>query len=200
MNQIEEPSYIEGENWEIFNNFYFVSDHGRVWSLYYSRLIKFFINPGGYACAHIIGARSLLIHILIGDMFLSAPKADQTQMNHKNGNRSDNRISNLEWCTPSENIKHSYAELGRESPTKGKSGKLHHNFGKTGANWKTSKPVIRVAENGEEKYYPSMNDAVRDGFVANNIRKVLTGVRKKAHGYFWKRPDTESVSPTESYL
>jgi len=47
-------------------------------------------------------------------MFLgSAP--DSYQVNHKNGDRTDNHVENLEWVTCSENAKHSFRVLGRKA-------------------------------------------------------------------------------------
>lgn len=44
----------------------------------------------------------------------------KTQVNHKKGKRDDNRPSQLEWMTPSENIKHSFDVLGKVPHNKGK--------------------------------------------------------------------------------
>lgn len=51
-----------------------------------------------------------LAHRLVAKAFLAQPSEKHTQVNHKNKNRSDNRIVNLEWVTPSENARHSKRE------------------------------------------------------------------------------------------
>lgn len=47
------------------------------------------------------------IHTFIAKLFIEN-KLNKTQVNHKNGNKFDYSINNLEWCTPSENMKHAY--------------------------------------------------------------------------------------------
>ncbi|CAE7357872.1 unnamed protein product [Symbiodinium natans] len=58
----------------------------------------------------IIEQRSLLVHRLVARAFLGIPPSpSHSQVNHKDGNRSNNRVQNLEYLTPTENMVHSYA-------------------------------------------------------------------------------------------
>jgi len=112
---------------EGYKGYYQVSDHGRVKSLERKvkgkmglRLINIRIMRGGYAN----GYRTIelsknsrcpkaYIHRLVCTAFLLNPENKRT-INHKDGNKLNNKKSNLEWATDSENSLHSFRELGRK--------------------------------------------------------------------------------------
>lgn len=61
------------------------------------------------------------VHRIIAVAFIAKPEHlkdvhyEELEVNHKDGNKSNNRIDNLEWCTPSENAQHVYDELGHKN-------------------------------------------------------------------------------------
>ncbi len=63
------------------------------------------------------------VHRLVAKTFLPNPD-NLPEVNHKNGNKKDNRVGNLEWCTSSHNSKHSFAN-GLQVPKRGEQTHSH---------------------------------------------------------------------------
>lgn len=64
-------------------------------------------------------SRSRYVHRLVAETFITNPE-NKKYINHKDGDKNNNCIDNLEWCTASENLIHSFRVLGRTSnPPKG---------------------------------------------------------------------------------
>ena len=63
--------------------------------------------------------RCVCSHRFIAKAFIPNPE-NLPEVNHKNGNKTDNRPENLEWVTSSQNHKHAYDVLRKQSGAKGK--------------------------------------------------------------------------------
>lgn len=61
--------------------------------------------------------KGLYFHRLVAICFISNPE-NKIEVNHIDGNKSNNNVSNLEWCSKSENMIHSY-KTGLHKPTRG---------------------------------------------------------------------------------
>lgn len=101
--------------WNAVHNFvgkYAVSDEGEVMSMNYAKSgLPGIMKPSigrGYLGVELCDQRRYTIHRLVCEAFLG-PRPAGMQINHKNGNKLDNRLENLEYCTASENRRHAFA-------------------------------------------------------------------------------------------
>lgn len=65
------------------------------------------------------------VHRLVAEYYVPNPNG-YSEVNHIDGDKSNNDFTNLEWCTHAQNVQHSYAYLNREV----KRGEAHHLYGK----------------------------------------------------------------------
>ena len=90
---------------------YMISNLGRVYSKISDKFLKTFINNSGYECIR-LGKRkdkkSFTIHRLVAKYFIPNTNTNKTEVNHKDGIKTHNYMTNLEWITSSENKKHAF--------------------------------------------------------------------------------------------
>lgn len=93
---------------------YAVSDDGRVWSYKTEQWLKPSLTSRGYPCVR-LNQKTYNVHRLVAEAFCDKPEGCD-QVNHINGDKTDNHSENLEWVTMSQNHKHAFA-TGLRTPS-----------------------------------------------------------------------------------
>lgn len=94
------------EDGVIVDQYYLLFNNGDIFATDTAHKLKPNINKGGYLFVQLNG-HIRKIHRLIAENFIPNP-LNKPCVNHKDGIKTNNNISNLEWCTQSENVKHAY--------------------------------------------------------------------------------------------
>lgn len=168
---------------EYFGNSYVITEDGILTNTTSGKSIKFRKDFNGYlACNIVVNGKRVtrFQHKMLAIKFLPNPER-KLEVNHIDGNKSNNNLSNLEWTTKSENMLHSTHILGNPKPPSHK--------GRTGKLCKHSKPVIAKPIDGEEILsFESARDAVRlsgGKFHGWGINQSIKGIYKQHQGYIW---------------
>lgn len=176
--EITRPIQEASEEWKVIKDFprYMISSYGRVFSTKRNKILKPY-NSGGY-CVVDLGERrdnrcASYVHRLVADAFISNPD-NKEEVNHINSVRHDNRVENLEWVTPSENVKHAW-KYGNARVTE-KMGKTTKEL--------YSKPVICVES---KTLYDSLSQASEEtGLYKASISRCARHPEKTLYGCHWR--------------
>ena len=171
---MEEMNMTNDEIWcpiKGYEGLYEVSDQGRVRSLKFGkeRILKPALTPQGYL---IVGLckngeiKQCLVHRLVAQTFIPNQN-NLPEVNHKDEDKENNSVQNLEWCDRKYNI----------------------NYGTRTD--RCSKPVLQFTKDGEfVKEWKSTKDVQRNlGYFHNNISNCCNGKCKSSNGFIWKYKD-----------
>lgn len=150
-----------------YEDYYEITNYGRVIiknkNKPYTEMGQRLINSGYYV-VYIRGGRKRkpqLIHRLVAIHFIENTH-NVKEVNHKDGNKFNNHFSNLEWVTPSQNIKLAYL-MGHKAPRGSKSGSSKLN----------EDQAVEIYTSADRVY----NLAKRYRISRNTINDIKSGLR-----------------------
>ena len=161
---------------------YSVDTNGVVYSKR-NKPLKYSVNHSGYQIINFYinhQRKGFGIHTLVAKQFIPNSDINKTQVNHKDGNKQNNNVDNLEWTTPIENVQHSIQILGKNNCE---------------GNNPNAKPIQGVNKNGDIIKFDSVIQGARyfnkdtqrkEKYTQNSLWRALNGFRKTYKGYTWE--------------
>lgn len=158
------------------NNKYEINECGIVRNKKTKKSLKYWKTTIGYntVCLFKNGIRkTYYVHRLIANNFIENPKK-YNEVNHIDGNKENNSISNLEWCTHQHNMREAH-----------NNGLIRETYGKDNPISKKVKQTI--IKTGEIIIWDSMMDAQREmGYSTGSICDACKGNLKTAYKSKWE--------------
>ena len=156
-----------------YEGWYWISNLGNVKSKF--RQLKPCINKDGYYVVNLCKEnhmKTFYVHRLVALHFIDNPD-NLPQVNHKDECKTNNCVTNLEWCTQQQN--HDY-------------GTRNERTGRSQMNKQGSKALLQYDLQGNFiKEFPSVSEASREfGKSQANISRCANGFKNQAYGFIWK--------------
>ena len=180
-----EPECLDGEEWRDLHDGARISSLGR-----FRSTVGIVSTPkpqySGYVDVSIM-RKTYYVHRLVAIAFGIPRAIGQDQVNHKNGNPSDNRVQNLEWISNSDNIQHSYDTNASRA-----------------SNAATLAKPVRGRQVGTEEWtlygLGAIGAARALGLWSGNVSHVCLGTRASTGGYEFQFVEEEAdVLPGEEW-
>lgn len=174
-----------------YEGLYYATTDGQIFSAKIGRFMKPHFMPNGYLNVLLYKDKKKSahgIHRLVAMTFISNPGC-LPQVNHIDGDKKNNRVENLEWCTSSGNIQHAYDNGMKENCRNhcrilGEKGSEEHRRYIDSV----KKPVtsLRISD-GKTAFHESINQAARDTSCdLSAVYKVLHGKQMQTKGYIFE--------------
>ncbi len=170
LKKIKKSDSNDGEQWKIVQEYnkYEVSNYGNSRNRYTQKISKLKPNLNGYYTKKIYDSNNKtcmrFVHRLVAITFIPNPEKYPV-VNHKDGNKLNNRIENLEWCSYSYNTKHAFLNnLIKKNPNKHKISQIHFKTNKLIKLWNSKKDVC----SNFKISYRILNRLIKNSTVHNN--------------------------------
>ena len=169
-----------------YNGDYQISSIGRVrsfkeWRGTKQRILKPWTMKTGYMAVVLTNGTSkkyLTVHRLIAKTFLNIEEGKEC-VNHKDGNKKNNDITNIEWCTYSENLIHAHRN--------GLRGIVEYKRGSENSNTKLSEEkVIEIRNKYKKRSYPQDQNGYSSLRLAREYGVSKTAILYILNGRNWK--------------
>lgn len=122
------------------------------------------------------------VHRFVAMAFIKRDFESLVEVNHKNGIKHDNRVENLEWCTPSQNMKHSYdTRLRLPQDLRGE-----------------RNPSTKYTRQRVEEIKAMSAEGIKDGEIARRFNMPFGTVWCITHGRTWKCLNDKTYRPCKT--
>ena len=155
---------------------YEIYDDGRIWSYKSNKFLKPSTRKDGYQQVNLFNnegkKKTYLLHRVVWEAVTSSPIPPGYEINHRSEVKTENMITNLELMSHKQNVNYgSGIERSHKALTN---------------NPKISKAVGAFKDGKLVMTFPSINEAVRQGFNQGNVCACCRGKLKTHKGFTWR--------------